>query len=179
MPPLARDLASPLAHQVWYGIGVLYERCGSYDHAEDALSGVLKMNPNTERKNEILFRLGNIYKQLQKYQQSLQCFQSVINSPPPPRTTADVWLQIGHLHELQKNFTSAIEGYQSGLRLDPNHPKLMQHIAWVMLQDTPFSNVGEAIRLLHRASELDASDAQTWYVVALSHDFRHALAPLI
>jgi hypothetical protein len=29
-----------------------------------ALSGVLKMNPNTDKKQEILFRLGNIYKQV-------------------------------------------------------------------------------------------------------------------
>jgi hypothetical protein len=28
---------------VWYGIGMLYERCGSYEHAEEAFTGVLKV----------------------------------------------------------------------------------------------------------------------------------------
>ena len=26
-------------YQVWYGIGMLYERCGSYEHAEEAFTG--------------------------------------------------------------------------------------------------------------------------------------------
>ncbi len=61
-----------------------------------------------------------------------------LTSQPPPRTSADVWLQIGHIHELQKNFAVALEGYQNGLKEDSNHAKLMQHIAWLKLQDTPF-----------------------------------------
>ena len=54
---------------VWYGIGMLYERCGSYEHAEEAFTGVLKMDPNSDKKTDILFRLGTIYKQTQKYPQ--------------------------------------------------------------------------------------------------------------
>ena len=45
---------------------MLYERCGSYEHAEEAFTGVLKMDPNSDKKTEILFRLGTIYKQTQK-----------------------------------------------------------------------------------------------------------------
>ena len=57
---------------LWYGIGILYDRYGSYEHAEEAFTAVLKMAPKFEKANEIYFRLGIIYKQQQKYEQSLE-----------------------------------------------------------------------------------------------------------
>lgn len=50
----------------------MYDRYGSLDHAEEAFSQVLRMEPKFEKANEIYFRLGIIYKQQQKYDQSLQ-----------------------------------------------------------------------------------------------------------
>ena len=58
--------------KLWYGIGILYDRYGSLEHAEEAFSQVMRMDPNFEKANEIYFRLGIIYKQQQKYQQSLE-----------------------------------------------------------------------------------------------------------
>ena len=58
--------------KLWYGIGILYDRYGSLEHAEEAFSQVMRMQPNFEKANEIYFRLGIIYKQQQKYQQSLE-----------------------------------------------------------------------------------------------------------
>ena len=58
--------------KLWYGIGILYDRYGSYDHAEEAFSAVLKFQPNFEKANEIYFRLGIIYKQQSKYDQSIE-----------------------------------------------------------------------------------------------------------
>jgi tetratricopeptide (TPR) repeat protein len=72
--------------KLWYGIGILYDRYGSFEHAEDAFSSVLRMEPSTfalspaqirtdapdfEKANEIYFRLGIIYKQQRKYASSL------------------------------------------------------------------------------------------------------------
>jgi tetratricopeptide (TPR) repeat protein len=74
------DLSSPelstLAHRhqeprLWYGIGILYDRYGSLEHAEEAFSQVMRMAPDFEKANEIYFRLGIIYKQQQKYSASL------------------------------------------------------------------------------------------------------------
>ena len=66
-----------LAHRrqepkLWYGIGILYDRYGSLEHAEEAFSQVMHMQPDFEKANEIYFRLGIIYKQQQKYEQSLE-----------------------------------------------------------------------------------------------------------
>lgn len=111
---------------LWYGIGILYDRYGSYDYAEEAFSQVMQIQPDFEKANEIYFRLGIIYKQQSKFGQSLevpwralflffsfffsfgtrandsQCFKYIVNSPPGPLTQEDIWFQIGHVHEQQK-----------------------------------------------------------------------------
>ncbi len=60
--------------KLWYGIGILYDRYGSLEHAEEAFSQVMRMQPDFEKANEIYFRLGIIYKQQQKYAQSLEVY---------------------------------------------------------------------------------------------------------
>jgi len=42
------------------------------DHAEEAFSQVMQMQPDFDKAHEIYFRLGIIYKQQQKYNQSLE-----------------------------------------------------------------------------------------------------------
>lgn len=58
--------------KLWYGIGILYDRYGSLEHAEEAFSQVMRMSPEFEKANEVYFRLGIIYKQQQKYGESLE-----------------------------------------------------------------------------------------------------------
>jgi tetratricopeptide (TPR) repeat protein len=65
--------------KLWYGIGILYDRYGSLEHAEEAFSQVMRMQPDFEKANEIYFRLGIIYKQQQKYAQSLEVSHSSEN----------------------------------------------------------------------------------------------------
>lgn len=65
-------LQSPKEPKLWYGIGILYDRYGSLDHAEEAFSQVMRMDPQFDKANEIYFRLGIIYKQQHKYAQSLE-----------------------------------------------------------------------------------------------------------
>ena len=70
---LDATFSSPVKEpKLWYGIGILYDRYGSFDHAEEAFTSVLKMDPKFEKANEIYFRLGIIYKQQSKYDTSLQ-----------------------------------------------------------------------------------------------------------
>lgn len=66
------NLQNPKEPKLWYGIGILYDRYGSLEHAEEAFSQVMQMQPDFEKANEIYFRLGIIYKQQQKYGQSLE-----------------------------------------------------------------------------------------------------------
>ena len=95
-------LSNPKDPKLWYGIGILYDRYGSLEHAEEAFSAVMKMDPKFEKANEIYFRLGIIYKQQQKYELSLQCFRYILLDPPRPLTESDIWFQTGHVYEQQK-----------------------------------------------------------------------------
>lgn len=75
--PCSQEFQEP---KLWYGIGILYDRYGSLEHAEEAFSQVMRMEPGFEKANEIYFRLGIIYKQQQKYQQSLEASKPVVNA---------------------------------------------------------------------------------------------------
>jgi len=93
-------MPNPHEPKLWYGIGILYDRYGSLEHAEEAFSSVIRMDPSAslsllmlrsarstsekltppslspradfEKANEIFFRLGIIYKQQRKSAQSLE-----------------------------------------------------------------------------------------------------------
>ena len=126
LTPAHSRLFSQEDPKLWYGIGILYDRYGSLDHAEEAFSSVLRMDkgmrprrfpralPRSSRRhsplpvaldfdkaNEILFRLGIIYKQQGKYAESLECFDRILRNPPNPLAHADIWFQIGHVYEQQ------------------------------------------------------------------------------
>lgn len=75
---LLTDLQDPM---LWYGIGILYDRYGSYDYAEEAFSQVMQIQPDFEKANEIYFRLGIIYKQQSKFTQSLEVCYLTLNAP--------------------------------------------------------------------------------------------------
>ena len=125
LAPLCPHVNSKEDPKLWYGIGILYDRYGSLDHAEEAFASVLKMDKgwfpsistsvsvyihsaelDFDKANEILFRLGIIYKQQGKYEDSLSCFDRILRNPPSPLAHADIWFQIGHVYEQQKDVSS-------------------------------------------------------------------------
>lgn len=157
--------------KLWYGIGILYDRYGSLEHAEEAFSQVMRMDPRFEKANEIYFRLGIIYKQQQKFSQSLevcdgahqytfrklcanntQCFKYIVNDPPRPLSEEDIWFQIGHVHEQQKDYDAAKSAYMRVLDRDPAHAKVLQQLGWLHhQQSTSFSSQEQAIEYLEKS----------------------------
>lgn len=159
-------LRDPKEPKLWYGIGILYDRYGSLDHAEEAFSQVMRMAPDFEKANEIYFRLGIIYKQQQKYAQSLECFKYIVENPPRPLTEEDIWFQIGHVHEQQKDFESAQAAYKRVLERDPNHAKVLQQLGWLYHQQSnSYANQEKAIEYLEKSVNADNTDAQSWYLL--------------
>ncbi|KAJ3053739.1 glucose repression mediator protein [Rhizophlyctis rosea] len=159
-------LPNPKEPKLWYGIGILYDRYGSYEHAEEAFSAVIRMEPKFEKANEIYFRLGIIYKQQGKYDTSLSCFRYILSCPPKPLTEIDIWFQIGHVYEQQKEYRAAQEAYERVLAENPNHAKVLQQLGWLYhQQNSNFSNQDLAISFLTRSLEADMNDAQTWYLL--------------
>ncbi|KAK4166100.1 hypothetical protein QBC43DRAFT_19713 [Cladorrhinum sp. PSN259] len=160
------NLPNPKEPRLWYGIGILYDRYGSLEHAEEAFSQVMGMAPDFDKAHEIYFRLGIIYKQQQKYGQSLECFKYIVNSPPTPLTEEDIWFQIGHVHEQQKDFDNAKAAYHRVLDRDPNHAKVLQQLGWLHhTQSSSFVSQDRAIEYLEKSVAADNSDAQSWYLL--------------
>ncbi|KAH8705812.1 putative transcriptional corepressor Cyc8 [Talaromyces proteolyticus] len=159
-------LRDPKEPKLWYGIGILYDRYGSLDHAEEAFSQVMRMAPEFEKANEIYFRLGIIYKQQQKFSQSLECFKYIVNNPPRPLTEEDIYFQIGHVHEQQKDFEAAQAAYRRVLDKDPNHAKVLQQLGWLYHQQSnSYSSQEKAIEYLEKSVGADNNDAQSWYLL--------------
>ncbi|KAG6845290.1 hypothetical protein H0H87_011441 [Tephrocybe sp. NHM501043] len=177
--------------KLWYGIGILYDRYGSLDHAEEAFSSVLRMDGELDfdKTNEILFRLGIIYKQQCKYEESLACFDRILRSPPSPLAHADIWFQIGHVYEQQKDHARAKDAYERVVMDNPGHAKVLQQLGWLYHQDgTTFQNQDSAIthltksleagkllmtppkEAIHRSNpKIDPSDAQSWYLLGRAY----------
>ncbi|KAI9707847.1 MAG: hypothetical protein M1820_004453 [Bogoriella megaspora] len=159
-------LQDPKEPKLWYGIGILYDRYGSLEHAEEAFSQVMRMEPHFEKANEIYFRLGIIYKQQQKFTQSLECFRWIVNDPPRPLTEEDIWFQIGHVHEQQKDYEAAKTAYRRVLDRDPNHAKVLQQLGWLYhQQNNSFTSQEQAIEYLEKSVNADGQDAQSWYLL--------------
>ncbi|KAG2069836.1 TPR-like protein [Suillus decipiens] len=158
--------------KLWYGIGILYDRYGSLDHAEEAFASVLKMDKELDfdKANEILFRLGIIYKQQGKYDESLSCFDRILRNPPSPLAHADIWFQIGHVHEQQKDHVRAKDAYERVVVDNPGHAKVLQQLGWLYHQDgSSFQNQELAIQYLTKSLEADPSDAQSWYLLGRAY----------
>ncbi|KAK4516196.1 uncharacterized protein ATC70_011165 [Mucor velutinosus] len=159
-------LQNPKDAKLWYGIGILYDRYGSLEHAEEAFSAVMKMDPQFEKASEVYFRLGIIYKQQRKFDPSLQYFQYVLQHPPSPLIESDIWFQIGHVHEQKKEYDAAKEAYEHVLSESPDHAKVLQQLGWLYHQpDTSFTNQKLATELLTKSISADSADAQSWYLL--------------
>lgn len=159
-------LPDPKEPKLWYGIGILYDRYGSLEHAEEAFSQVMRMEPGFEKANEIYFRLGIIYKQQQKFAQSLECFKYIVNDPPKPLNEEDIWFQIGHVHEQQKDYESAKIAYRRVLDRNPKHAKVLQQLGWLHHQQSnSYQSQDQAIEYLEQSVGSDQQDAQSWYLL--------------
>jgi glucose repression mediator protein len=187
-------LPNPKDPNLWYGIGILYDRYGSYEHAEESFAAVLKMDPKFEKANEIYFRLAIIYKQQMKYDQSLELFHQILQTPPRPLLQADIWFQIGHVFELRKEvsdsslplllssfpssfilltsfhlhllqFASAKDAYERVLKETPNNAKVLQQLGWLHYHNPHLGGVDVAVGYLMKSLDAEPGDGQTWYVL--------------
>lgn len=151
---------------LWYGIGILYDKCGSFDLAEEVFCHVLKIAPDYPRKEEVLFRLGRIYKHEGKYDKALECFSTLVDKAPPPLMQSDVMFQIGIVFELSGQAEKAKEMYEQVLEENPKRAKIITQLGWLYHQeDTPFHNVDTAIEFMKTSVEADPSDPQPWYLL--------------
>lgn len=58
--------------QLWFGIGLLYQKIEDWKNAETSFKNALKLNPSTNLKGEILYHLGVIMKVRGDYQEGIK-----------------------------------------------------------------------------------------------------------
>lgn len=158
-------LSDPNDPNLWYGIGLLFDRYGCLQQALDAFRFSLSVAPDFERADEVRFCIGIICKEQNNLDEALDYFKMVIDiaDPPPPLTRADGWYQIGHTSELKSDIPTAIDMYRKALNENPKHPKTLQNLAWLEYDQN--QNPMEAIRLLKLCTESDSKDGYTWYLL--------------
>lgn len=154
---------TPQEARIWFGLGVLYDRTGQWENAEEALSKVLKFDPKFDKANEVYFRLGLLHRMTGKYEQSLQCFKYILSFPPQPLAEIDVLFQIGCVHELQKDFSAAKDVYEKVLKEIPTDVKVLQQLGWLYKQQGDFET---GIQYLEKAkAAADEKDHRTHYLL--------------
>lgn len=122
------DIKDP---QLWYGIGILYEKFESYEHSISSLVAVLKMSPNFYQKSEVLYKLGMIYAKTNQIEQAINYFQnSILTNTFTLKRKVDTLLKIGLLYEENKDYAQAQKSYEAALNHDEQNYRIYQHLAW-------------------------------------------------
>lgn len=166
-------LSNPNVPKLWHGIGILYDRYGSLDYAEEAFAKVLELDPHFEKANEIYFRLGIIYKHQGKWNQALECFRYILPAPPAPLQEWDIWFQLGSVLENMGEWHGAREAYEHVLLQNEHHAKVLQQLGCLYGMNTvQFYDPQKALNFLLKSLEVDPSDATTWYHLGRVHMIR-------
>lgn len=164
---------------MWYGIGQLYERLGSLEHAQESFEAVLRFEPNFNMALEVKFRLGIIAKQRGDYEGALERLKSVLHDVQANVQTtdmaSDIWTQIGHVYELKDEIQLAKSSYLKVAELNPNNAKPLQQLGWLCLKH---SEHAPAIDYLKKAVTIDPQDGKGWYLLGRCymavHEFEEA-----
>lgn len=166
-------LSNPNVPKLWHGIGILYDRYGSLDYAEEAFAKVLELDPHFEKANEIYFRLGIIYKHRGKWNQALECFRYILQQPPAPLQEWDIWFQLGSVLESMGEWQGAREAYEHVLLQNEHHAKVLQQLGCLYgMNNVQFYDPQKALNYLLKSLEVDPSDATTWYHLGRVHMVR-------
>lgn len=177
-------LKEPKNPSLWYGIGVLYDRYGSWHHAEEAFTSVVQMSPNFEKVSEIYYRLGMLYNMQGRVKEALDCFERTLALPPDTFPRVDALYQIALIRLLQREFSYAHQLLEQIVEQEPNHLLSLRELAWLYYCNaaTPSQNlvakfmtatppaeghgrVDVAITLLQRALDINRSDMLTAYLL--------------
>ena len=150
--------------QLWYGIGILYEKFESYEHSISSLMAVLKMSPNFYQKSEVLSRLGYIFARTNDIPNSILYFQNSISTNAfNSKRKSDILLKIGILHEEKNELVNAQKSYEAALSIDPENSSIFQYLSWCSYLQ---GNYPQAIENANKALEKDAENNNTQYILA-------------
>lgn len=150
--------------QLWYGIGILYEKFESYEHSISSLMAVLKMSPNFYQKSEVLSRLGYIYAKTNDLSSAIMYFSnSILTNTFTPKRKAEIYIKIGILHEEKGEYREAQRSYEEALNNDEENYVIYQHLAWNFYLQ---GNYMQATEFANKAENKNSESEETYYIKA-------------
>lgn len=151
---------------LWYGLGILYERHGSDDQAEEFFVSAIKCDHTFEKTAEIVYRLAVIFKNKKNFVRSLECFDSIVHRPPKPLTESDICFQIGALHVAEGDLEAAQQKFDEIMAQNPRHVKTLQQLSWSQFCA---GDVDGALERISACIDVDSSDSASWYILGRCH----------
>ena len=122
--------------QLWYGIGLMYTKLETYEHAEPAFQTVLRIEPNFEQKSEVLFKLSQVYFKLGNYSSALTFASSSLEeSSMVPSRRVEAFCQQGVCYEKLNEVDKSLESYRKAVELDPENYKPWEYLGWAMARN--------------------------------------------
>ncbi|CAG9334840.1 unnamed protein product [Blepharisma stoltei] len=157
--------------QLWYGIGLLYSKFDSFDHAESAFQSVLRYDSNFDQKHEVLYRLGIIYKHKKEYSTAINHFRNAIYCEKiTSAKKIDAMCHIGSCLEHENKFDDAVQIYKEALELDQNSFKTREYLGFALMNQKLYE---EALEILTQALEFSKENCletgDIYYLIGRCH----------
>ena len=144
---------------------------GDYDSAISLYIELTRLQPSDA---ELFYRLGFQYQQKEKWTDAIAAYTESARLSPRKLM---VYLRLGDTHEKVGQVESALDAYRQGIknyqcfsidykiRLRPIYAKFCTHAARLFLkkENRTSDELENAIKLLRKSSEIESSNADTWY----------------
>jgi len=154
--------------QLWYGIGLMYTKLETYEHAEPAFQTVLRIEPDFEQKSEVLFKLSQVYLKLGNYTSAATSAASSLQEPTMvPSRRVEVYCQAGACYEKLGDMDRALESYRKAVELDPGNYKSWEYLGWAMGRNG-LDGSSELRNALKYVGENTAEEGDLHYLLGLT-----------
>lgn len=143
-----------LAIKVQRQIADLLEESGRTDQA------IRLLNKLVQEKNAIdaQIQIGDIYRQQEQFDKALNAYNTAFTMLGDKDSKAywDLFYARGIAHERVKNWAQAEEDLLTALRLQPNHPYILNYLAYSWADQS--KNLDRALEMINRAVRLRPND---------------------
>ena len=152
--------------QLWYGIGLLYTKFETYEYAEPAFQAVLRIDPEFEQKNEVLYKLGHIYKKTGDLENAITYLRnSMVGHNIPISRKVDALCNIGTCYEKQGKHDSAVEIYKEAAELNTSNFKTLEYLGWCLFDHDDEAGLDYLKRALENVGENSAEEGDLHYLL--------------
>lgn len=143
--------------QVWNLLGVLYNKVGEYNDAEDCIKKALSIEP----RFYYLENLARVYLDREDYIVAIRLYEDLVQHSPTYENYFNLAMACKGAHEWER----AKFAYYKSLEINPNGYESYFNLAYLALND---NNPQEAIRCYKKALEINPEDWESLYFLSLA-----------